>query len=512
MKPHDARRRTLPLALLVDIAITLVGNAIAVLAIDPVARLVSAPELIALDRRIDSLLAAPNLPYAIPFPLIVVLIVVYLFPVIRDALRASVSDGATVRLLNAPFVLALFTVAGWLVGSLAFVVAALGTSLTIPAEYMLQVVFVSLILSSIAFVVIYYAVEAFNRTIVVPRLFPRGGFTDTPGLARATTRTRLIILYLVASLLPLLLLARIALLLNNEGANAFGEDIAVPIAILAAGVGAVALAITLFKATAIADPVSHMVEAAERIKRFDLDVEIPVVSTDELGLLSERLNEMVQGLRDRERMRDVFGRVVDPSVRDRLLSGEIDLGGEEVEATVLFLDVVGFTTLSESMEPADVVRLLNTLFTECAERIADAGGHIDKYIGDAVMAVFGTPSPLDNHAAAALRAVSSIRRAEPAISRALESAGYPRVALRAGIHTGRVLAGNIGSPQRIEYTVIGDAVNTASRLVTAAKEHRVATLASATTVEHAGGVPGATSVGAVALRGRREPIEAFALP
>ena len=504
---HDDRRAALRAVGFAHL-VALFGNMVAVASVDPVAGLIAAPELLPLDQRVDAAMRLPNFSFVAPFPVIVVLISLYLLPALRSRNPSEPTSTAAVRLLNAPFALAMLTVSGWLLGTAGFLVQAVGTGIALPAEYVLQVILVSIVLSTIAFVIIYYLIETFNRSYTIPRLYPAGGFFHARGLTRATTRTRLLILYIVTSLMPMVLLARIALLLNNGGANPYNRDLSVAILTLIVSVGMAALVITLLKAAAIASPVGRMVQSAERIRQFDFTQTVPVRSTDELGLLGERMNEMAAGLGERERMRDVFGRVVDPSVRDRLMAGEIDLGGEEIDVSVVFIDVVSFTTLSEKMAPAGVVELLNIVFSRATALISATGGHVDKYIGDAVMALFGTPTPLDNHALAAVEAVRSIMAAVPEISAELEERGLPPVRLRAGVHSGRVLAGTIGSRERMEYTVIGDVVNTASRLVGAAKEQQVYALASQTSVTLAGIAGRLPHAGAIEIRGRSEPVEA----
>ena len=497
----------------IQIAILVMANIIAVLLVEPMAYVLSQPEFLPIDQEIDSLLRYPNFAFFIPFPVILVTVIIYIWPIVGSAR----SDGmrlapkAMVRLLNAPFTYAMFTIAGWLAGSLVFVVAALRTGVDIPGWYLFQVAFVSFVISSIAFVITYYVVDLIERIYIIPILVPDGGLANLPHLARATTRVRLVILYVVGSLLPIIVLYRIVIILNAGGSNPYGTDLALRITVLVAMMSAVALAITLLKANAIAKPVEQLAGATARIAADDFTVRVPVVSTDELGVLSERMNQMASGLHDRERMRDVFGRAVDPTVRDRLLSGTVDLGGEERTVAVLFADIVSFTTLSEGMRPTDVVQLLNTVFTECAARVADHGGYVDKYIGDEIMAVFGAPVPVENAAASAVRAAESILEAVPRIDAALEMSGYPSIRLRAGIHYGPVLAGTIGSESRLEYTVIGDTVNSASRLVGAAKEHDVEALVSRECWQAAGIDGELRSAGALQLRGRSAALEALVL-
>ena len=176
-------------------------------------------------------------------------------------------------------------------------------------------------------------------------------------------------------------------------------------------------------------------------------------------------------------MRDTFGKVVDPEVRDYLMSGagkatigEV-LGGETREVTVLFCDIRSFTAMSEKMEAAEVVSLLNRYFTALGKCITNHHGIINKYIGDAIMAIFGAPVSSQNSARDAFEAALEMRRALEAINEEFLKDGLPQLHFGIGIHTGPVFAGTIGAANRMEYTVIGDTVNTASRLESLCKTY-----------------------------------------
>ncbi|MBL8994649.1 MAG: adenylate/guanylate cyclase domain-containing protein [Spirochaetia bacterium] len=156
--------------------------------------------------------------------------------------------------------------------------------------------------------------------------------------------------------------------------------------------------------------------------------------------------------------------MVDPAVRDHILSGEVKLGGETRDASILFTDIRNFTGLSEHRDPEEIVEWLNRFFTEVGQAVAAERGFINKFIGDAVMAVFGAPLAIPDHADRALRAALGIRRGIARLNEEFLQKNLPPLRIGIGIHTGRVLAGNIGSASRMEYTAIGDAVNLASRV------------------------------------------------
>jgi adenylate cyclase len=181
---------------------------------------------------------------------------------------------------------------------------------------------------------------------------------------------------------------------------------------------------------------------------------------------------MVRGLADRERIRDLFGRHVGEDVADTALAGGIEFGGEVREASVLFVDLAGSTALAATRPPTEVVDLLNRFFAVVVEEITRHRGLVNKFIGDAALAVFGAPLPVPDHATRALAAARAIAERLPV--------EVPDVVAGIGVATGPVVAGNIGHHSRFEYTVIGDPVNEAARLTELAKQEPGRLVASAT--------------------------------
>ncbi|MGO9177468.1 MAG: CHASE2 domain-containing protein [Desulfobaccales bacterium] len=240
------------------------------------------------------------------------------------------------------------------------------------------------------------------------------------------------------------------------------------------------------------------------------------VAGPQLGLLLSYLG--VLGLRltgeerERTRLRQIFGRYVSEEVVEKLLASgkQPDLGGEAMTVTVLFSDIRNFTSISESLDPHEVVEMLNTYFSRVCEPILAQGGTVDKFIGDAVMAVFGSPAPHADHARRALRAALAMagkaREFHTWMERRFPNRGLPDFRIGIGVHTGEAVVGNIGSPQRFEFTAIGDTVNTASRLEGLTKELEWTIVASSETIVAAG--PGVMTGGRKELKvkGRREAV------
>lgn len=258
----------------------------------------------------------------------------------------------------------------------------------------------------------------------------------------------------------------------------------------------------------LARPVRALVHATGRVARGDYDAEVSVGSADELGALARSFNEMTQGLRLKERYRGVLNKVVSPDVAEELMKGGVELGGENRDVTVLFADIRGFTPLTEGMEPQAVIRLLNECMAVLSSAVDAEGGVVDKYVGDQIMAVFGAPGQQPDHAARALRAAVRMRAGIARMNADRIARGDPAIRIGVGVNTGTAVAGNMGSPERLNYTVLGDAVNLASRLCSAAAPDQV--LASRETVRAAGAVS-ARSLGERELKGFSSGIEVLAV-
>jgi class 3 adenylate cyclase len=232
---------------------------------------------------------------------------------------------------------------------------------------------------------------------------------------------------------------------------------------VAVGVSAaVSIWLSLVLADAVSGPISDLRDATRLLGSGDLTVRVPVVSTDETGELAGAFNAMVAGLRERERLHEAFGAFVDPAVTERVLAEGTDLRGEEIEASILFLDVRGFTEFAERAAAQQVVACLNKLYEAVVPVIERHGGHANKFVGDGLLAVFGAPERHGDHAARALAAACEIAE----LMR--EGAGGElRVGL--GVNSGRVVVGTIGGGHRRDFTVIGDPVNTAARVEAATR-------------------------------------------
>ncbi len=210
-------------------------------------------------------------------------------------------------------------------------------------------------------------------------------------------------------------------------------------------------------------PVSELIKKMERVAKGDFSCRTSVLSNDEIGSLKRNFNLMVEGLAEREMIRETFGRHVSEEIAKHLIdSNKIDLGGEVIEATVLFADIRNFTAMSEKMSAKEVIDFLNDYFSYITVPIKDNRGVINKFIGDAVMAVYTPYLGSDEHAADAVKSAAGMRNSLAGFNRAGK---YPfKAEFGVGIHSGALVAGNVGTSDRLEYTFIGDTVNVASRI------------------------------------------------
>jgi adenylate cyclase len=225
---------------------------------------------------------------------------------------------------------------------------------------------------------------------------------------------------------------------------------------------AISMWLSLVLADAVSGPIIDLRDATRRVGRGDLAVRVPVVCTDETGELAASFNAMVAGLGERQQLHEAFGAFVDPALTERVLAEGTNLRGEELEVTILFVDVRGFTTFAESAAAHEVVATLNELYEAVVPVIHRHGGHANKFIGDGLLAVFGAP---ERHADHAARAVAAAREIAQLVRRRFGG----RLGVGVGVNSGRVVVGTIGGGGRRDFTVIGDPVNTAAHVEAATR-------------------------------------------
>jgi class 3 adenylate cyclase len=253
-------------------------------------------------------------------------------------------------------------------------------------------------------------------------------------------------------------------------------------------------------------PIRDLAKGTERVAAGDYSQRLPVYQDDDLGALSASFNRMQAGLAERQRLQAAFGTYVDPALAARLLEqGDDIFTGERRQVTVMFVDIRDFTPFAEANSAEDTVARLNALFEIVVPAVVDAGGHVNKFLGDGALAVFGAPNDLADHADAAVSAALLIHRLV-----AERFDGALRIGI--GVNTGLVIAGTIGGAGKLEFTLIGDTVNVAARVEQLTKTTGDAILLTHQTVDAlASRPPGLTDRGSHALKGKSAAMQVFGL-
>ncbi|MBN2651237.1 MAG: HAMP domain-containing protein [Spirochaetales bacterium] len=275
-------------------------------------------------------------------------------------------------------------------------------------------------------------------------------------------------------------------------------------------VGVVGLIVLLFSRS-ISDPLRALVFASKQIQDGNYDVELRARSHDEVGVLTESFIEMGQGLKERERIKSAFGKFVNKNIADLASKGEIKLGGEIKKASIFFSDIRSFTAISEKLAPDEVVEFLNDYMTRMVACVNQSKGVVDKYIGDAIMAVWGTPISSGNDAENAVNGVLMMRQALLEFNENRGGDKKPIIKIGCGINTGNVLAGQIGSSEKMEYTVIGDAVNLASRIEALNKPMGTDILISQATADEVKDTFRLVPMNKIKVKGKTEPQQIYAV-
>lgn len=265
------------------------------------------------------------------------------------------------------------------------------------------------------------------------------------------------------------------------------------------------LVISLLVAHGMAVPIRRLAAATQDILEGRFDLRLPVRSRDEIGQLTASFNEMAGGLALKEKYHNVLNQVADKQVAAELMSGQVTLGGETREISVIFCDIRGFTALTEKMPPQEVIAMLNEHMTALTRVVHEHHGVVDKFVGDLIMAIFGAPKSYGNDprlaAACALKMIAE-RRALNAVSR-------HHIEMGIGLASGPAVAGCMGSSDRLNYTVLGERVNLASRLCS--KAGRMEVIIDETTREKLGAAASVEGVEPLALKGFARPVPAFKL-
>ncbi len=233
-----------------------------------------------------------------------------------------------------------------------------------------------------------------------------------------------------------------------------------------------------FNTISIINPIQRLVANMEKTANHDFSAFTYVESTDEIGQMVVSFNKMLIGLNEKEKIKDLFGQYLTKEISDKILTNQINVNGEFFDSTILFSDIRDFTKLTQDISPVEVISFLNEYFNEMIEVAVKYDGIIDKFIGDGMLVVFGIPFQTNDHATKALLSSIEMQKALFKINQKRQSEGKIPIRIGIGLHSGTVLAGNIGNKRKLQYTVIGDTVNVASRIENLNKQFSTSILLS----------------------------------
>jgi adenylate cyclase len=352
---------------------------------------------------------------------------------------------------------------------------------------------------------------------------------------RSSIVVRLLIAFVLVSLIPIVVLAALSLReaavdpgAHDEGGGAAGTGLAgetpeavehgtingVPIEFVELGVAGASLLLAagagVYVGLRIIRPLRALEASMAMVENGDLNAVATITTDDEIGRLASAFNRMVDGLKREALVRDLFSQYVSPEVARMAIAQEGGLEGQVIECTVLFVDIRRFTGLAEVLPPARLIGTLNRYFERMLVVVENEGGIVNKFGGDSLLAVFGSPlNPYPDHAERAVRAALGMRVALAEFNREQADAEMPELRVGFGLATGELVAGNVGSNRKLEYTVIGDPVNLAARLQELTPDLGTDILMSADTARRAASVARLRSLGEIEIRGRAERVEVF---
>jgi adenylate cyclase len=442
-----------------------------------------------------------------------------------ERLEPEVLERMQRRVLNAPLMYALITLFNWVLATLIMGGFRLVTAPEPAGRAWFESsrLAIGIMTSGVATTtIVFFATEALFRRLRLV-FFPGGGLTRMKGVFRVGVRHRLLYSFMMVSVAPMIVVGVIfyhkvstALAVVPGRAMSAASQAAltstvlvivfVPAVLILAGI-----ILSRLVSVSIADPVQAMDAAMARVRHGDLEARVGVANNDELGDLADAFNLMIDGLRERDFIKETFGKYVTREIRDEILAGRIPLDGVIREVTVMFADLRDFTPLVEATPPKQVVTILNGYFEAMTPCIREHGGLVLQFLGDEIYAVFGAPLGLDNHARRAVAAALDMRRRLAEVNDRLAGRRMPPLRHGIGLHTGQVLAANIGSSDRLSYLLVGDTVNVAARLQGLNKKFGTDVLLSATTRDALNETFPLRQLPETTVKGKSRPVEIFAL-
>jgi adenylate cyclase len=364
------------------------------------------------------------------------------------------------RVINLPWWLVAFAGSAWLLCIPVFLLALQQAPGRLDPRVLIDLPISIIISALIAITHSFFTVELLSQRLLYPMLFRETRPAQTPGAFPVSLRSRGILLAFSAGVCPIISLLLLSVAPHRCETQAWWFEFAV---------GGLGIAFSLISAgmlsQLVVEPVKALQHAAQAVAAGDLKSRITLLRADEFGHLIDEFNHLIGELQEKQRLQETFGRHVGQKAAQQILQRDPKLGGIEQEITVLFADLRNFTARCAVEPPQQIVTLLNLFFTEMVEIVEQRHeGMVNKFLGDGFMALFGVGDQQVNHAALAVAAGQEMLVRVERLNRYLATQGKSPLEMGIGIHTGRAVVGSIGSPQRLEYTAIGDTVNIASRV------------------------------------------------
>lgn len=375
------------------------------------------------------------------------------------------NKGARRRALQLPMLLSAVNIGMWLIGGIVFTCV----NLTVSKRDAFIVAMASFVGAIVTCVLSFLQFEKVLRPITVAAMANNPDNAIGPGVT-----TRITVFWVVSVLAPMAVIVGLITMQRLNFIETDATGLLRPILWMALASLAFSVLAIVRVVAAINDPIKQLSRAQAKVSDGDLTASVKIYDGSDLGQLQAGFNEMVADLRERQQLRNLFGRYVGEDVARRAIETGTELGGEERYVGVLFVDIVGSTRLAVNRPPREVVDLLNEFFRVVVAVVGRHGGFVNKFQGDAALAIFGAPLDLEDFSGRALASARELRQ------ELYETLGDTDIGI--GVSAGKAIAGHIGSEQRLEYTVIGDPVNEAARLTELAKDEPTRVLGSARAV------------------------------
>ncbi len=427
------------------------------------------------------------------------------------ALSDDLAVKARRRCLNEPFFLIAMDFGIWLLAAILFPILAWLKGGGVEAIHYLF--FLNLHTGLITSIVAFFVLEHILQDRLAPFLFPEGGLFMTPKTLRIRIGTRLSALLFGCNIIPFIAtigtIRRIAS--PSQDPLEMLDRLSTTLLVSSLVFIATGIWMTILVTGNLTRPLRSIIGALREVRRGNFDTKVRVTSNDEIGYTGDVINQMTEGLKERDLIKEMFGRYVAPEIRDEILSGRIPLDGEIRAVTVLFSDLRDFTPLTEALPPKEVVKIINLYFKEMEDAIQRHHGLVLQFIGDEIEAVFGAPIAREDHPLLAVRAALEMAQRLRQVNAELTKKGQRPLMHGIGIHTGEVLAANIGSPNRLSYALVGDTVNLASRLEGLNKTFGTEIIASGTTCAGLNGGFSLTKLPETPIKGITRPIDIYSI-